>query len=109
MTNLTSQTLATPNFPPVKMLAIYDGGKTNWMEQCAIHKVVVADQSLTCFAPGNFLLGGRALGREDIFTYGLEILEGCWRAYNATPTGIAPEGIKCLGLTSHSSVAMGKR
>jgi hypothetical protein len=92
MTNLTSQTLATPDFPPVKMLAIYDGEKTNWMEQCAVY-LFLADPSLTCFAPGNFMLGGRALGRADVFTYGLEILEGCWRAYNATPTGIAPEGI----------------
>jgi len=54
------------------------------------------------------MLGGRALGREDIFTYGLEILEGCWRAYNATRTGIAPEGINGFGQASYSSMAMGE-
>jgi len=54
--------------------------------------------SLTCFAPGNFLLGGRVLGRQDIFEYGLEVLEGCWHAYNATPAGIAPEGFQSLHL-----------
>jgi len=54
--------------------------------------------SLTCFAPGNFLLGGRVLGRQDIFDYGLEVLEGCWHGYNATPAGIAPEGFPSLHL-----------
>jgi mannosyl-oligosaccharide alpha-1,2-mannosidase len=71
--------------------------------------VDIAEHSLTCFAPGNFLLGGRALNREDIFTYGLDILEGCWRAYNATPAGIAPEGLKYVGRASDSSVAMEKQ
>lgn len=47
--------------------------------------------SLTCFAPGNFLLGGRALNREDIFQFGLDVLEGCWHTYKVTPNGISPE------------------
>jgi len=47
--------------------------------------------SLTCFAPGNFMLGARAIGRNDIFKFGLDILEGCWHSYDASPTGIAPE------------------
>lgn len=47
--------------------------------------------SLTCFAPGNFLLGARAVNRDDIFQFGLDLLEGCWHAYNVTPTGISPE------------------
>jgi len=38
------------------------------------------------------MLGGRALNRSDIFDFGLELLEGCWHMYNATPTGISPEG-----------------
>ena len=38
-------------------------------------------------------MGGRALGRDDIFQFGLDVLEACWHAYNATPTGIAPESI----------------
>ena len=50
-----------------------------------------SDHSLTCFAPGNFLLGARALKRDDIFQFGLDILEGCWHSYNVTPTGISPE------------------
>jgi hypothetical protein len=51
------------------------------------------DDSLTCFAPGNFLLGGRVLERDDIFEFGLQTMEGCWHAYNVTPTGISPESI----------------
>lgn len=47
--------------------------------------------SLTCFAPGNILLGARMLKREDIFRFGLDLMEGCWHSYNATPTGISPE------------------
>jgi hypothetical protein len=39
------------------------------------------------------MLGGRALGREDIFQFGLDLMEGCWHAYNATPSGIAPERV----------------
>ena len=50
--------------------------------------------SLTCFAPGNFLLGAAALNRKDIFEFGIDILEGCWHSYNVTPTGISPEGLK---------------
>jgi mannosyl-oligosaccharide alpha-1,2-mannosidase len=38
------------------------------------------------------MLGGAALERSDIFEFGLDILEGCWHTYNATPTGIGPEG-----------------
>jgi len=39
------------------------------------------------------MLGGRALGRDDIFQFGLEVLEGCWHAYSVSPTGISPERI----------------
>ena len=51
----------------------------------------IADSSLTCFAPGNFLLGGKALNRDDIFQFGLNTVAGCHHAYNVTPAGIAPE------------------
>ena len=52
--------------------------------------------SLTCFAPGSFMLGGRALNRSDIFQFGLDLLEGCWHLYNVSPTGISPEGLNPL-------------
>jgi len=64
--------------------------------------------SLTCFAPGNFLLGSRALNRDDIFQFGLDVLEGCWHAYNATPTGIAPEGVIFITFDSDYSLEMEK-
>lgn len=37
------------------------------------------------------MLGGRALSRPDIFQFGLDVLEGCWHAYNVTATGVGPE------------------
>ena len=64
--------------------------------------------SLTCFAPGNFLLGSRALNRPDIFQFGLDIMDGCWHAYNATPTGIAPESVLFIPFVSDYSLGMEK-
>jgi len=77
--NLSSWSSPTPVHPSYRYLAVHDGQKKNEMAH------------LTCFAPGNFLLGARALDRKDIFQFGLDILEGCWHAYNVTPTGICPE------------------
>ena len=37
------------------------------------------------------MLGARVLKRNDIFQFGLDILEGCWHSYNVTPTGISAE------------------
>lgn len=88
---LSSWSLPTANNPSYRYLATHDGRKKNEMGQYT-RTISFADVfSLTCFAPGNFLLGGRALNREDIFQFGLDILEGCWHAYDVTPTGISPE------------------
>jgi mannosyl-oligosaccharide alpha-1,2-mannosidase len=46
---------------------------------------------LACFAPGNVLLGGRYLGREDLVALGLGLLDGCHHAYDSTPLKIGPE------------------
>ena len=92
METMTSRSLPTDKYPSYNYLATFvDGSKTNRMEQYCPVREKSFDQSLACFAPGNFLLGGRALNRTDIFQFGLSILEGCWHAYNATPAGIAPE------------------
>ena len=76
--------------PSYRYLAIHDRRKKNEMGQ--YYAFLILLMSLTCFAPGNFLLGARALERDDIFQFGLDILEGCWHTYNVTPTGIGPEG-----------------
>lgn len=66
-----------------------DGKRTRWDSMHSPRDK--SNYSLTCFAPGNFMLGARALRRNDIFQFGLDILEGCWNSYNATPTGVSPE------------------
>ncbi|TID23748.1 glycoside hydrolase family protein [Venturia nashicola] len=46
---------------------------------------------LACFAPGNLLLGGRHLHRDDLIILGKALLEGCRNSYATTATGIGPE------------------
>lgn len=45
---------------------------------------------LTCYAPGNLILGGKYLGRNDLIDFGLEVLKTCHATY-ITPTSIGPE------------------
>jgi mannosyl-oligosaccharide alpha-1,2-mannosidase len=54
------------------------------------------------------MLGGRALGRGDIFQFGLEIMEGCWHAYNTTPSGISPERIAHTDILADSRLEVEK-
>ncbi|KAH6716832.1 mannosyl-oligosaccharide 1,2-alpha-mannosidase IC [Leptodontidium sp. MPI-SDFR-AT-0119] len=44
----------------------------------------------TCFAGGNFLLGGAYLERQDIKDAGLALTNSCHQAYNTTVTGLGP-------------------
>lgn len=46
---------------------------------------------LTCFAGGNFLLGGKILNRPDIIQLGLDVVDTCHHTYISTATGIGPE------------------
>jgi mannosyl-oligosaccharide alpha-1,2-mannosidase len=46
---------------------------------------------LGCFAPGNWILGGRILENTGIFGYGLRLAAGCMHTYTSTVTGIGPE------------------
>lgn len=52
---------------------------------------VNSSEHLTCFAGGNFLLGGSVLGRQDYIDFGLALVDGCHDTYNSTLTGIGPE------------------
>jgi mannosyl-oligosaccharide alpha-1,2-mannosidase len=47
---------------------------------------------LECFVGGNWLLGGKLLGNDDIFNYGLDLAESCIHTYTASATGVGPEG-----------------
>ncbi|KAG4412294.1 hypothetical protein IFR04_014573 [Cadophora malorum] len=44
----------------------------------------------TCFAGGNFLLGGAYLGRQDMKDAGIALTDSCHQAYNTTLTGLGP-------------------
>ncbi|MBW0487619.1 hypothetical protein O181_027334, partial [Austropuccinia psidii MF-1] len=46
---------------------------------------------LSCFAPGNWMLGGRLLDNDAIFDFGLGLAETCYASYNATATGLGPD------------------
>ena len=53
--------------------------------------LVFESQHLTCFDGGNFLLGGKVLGRQDYIDFGLALVNGCHDTYVSTLTGIGPE------------------
>lgn len=46
---------------------------------------------LTCFAAGNFILGGKYLNRQDIIQLGLDLVDTCHHTYITSTTGIGPE------------------
>ncbi|PWW71718.1 Glycoside Hydrolase Family 47 protein [Tuber magnatum] len=46
---------------------------------------------LACFAGGNFILGGKYLGRRDFVQFGLDVVDGCHETYVSTITRIGPE------------------
>jgi len=66
--------------PDITFLAAYDDKKLDY-----------TSQHLTCFDGGNFILGGEALGRQDIIDFGLALVDGCHDTYISTVTGIGPE------------------
>ena len=48
---------------------------------------------LAFFAPGNLMLGGSLLERQDLLTLGKALLEGCRHIYHSTASGVGPEVI----------------
>ncbi|KXT13972.1 hypothetical protein AC579_8837 [Pseudocercospora musae] len=49
-------------------------------------------EHLTCFAGGMFAMGGKLFGMPEHVEIGRKLTDGCIWAYNATTTGIMPEG-----------------
>ena len=47
---------------------------------------------LACFAGGNWILGGLVLQDQTFIELGLDLVDSCFETYNATVTGIGPEG-----------------
>lgn len=44
----------------------------------------------TCFAGGNFLLGGAYLNRQDFIDLGLAVTDSCHALFNSTTSGLNP-------------------
>jgi len=51
-----------------------------------------AEDSFTCFAGGNFLLGARLLDLPQLLDLGVAVTDGCHWTYNTTVTGLEPIG-----------------
>jgi mannosyl-oligosaccharide alpha-1,2-mannosidase len=51
----------------------------------------------SCFAGGNFLLGGSYLDRSDFIELGLAFADSCHRLYNTTDSGLNPLSIAWFG------------
>ena len=52
---------------------------------------------LECFHAGNWILGGRVHGDEQIVQYGLELADACYNTYATTAAGICPEVFAYIG------------
>jgi mannosyl-oligosaccharide alpha-1,2-mannosidase len=48
-------------------------------------------ESLSCFAGGNFILGGMATNNQTLVNYGLSIADAAGAIYNPTQTGLGGE------------------
>ncbi|KAG0143970.1 hypothetical protein CROQUDRAFT_724232 [Cronartium quercuum f. sp. fusiforme G11] len=46
---------------------------------------------LACFAPGNWMLGGKLRNNATVFDLGLQMAQTCYDSYNSTKTGLGPE------------------
>lgn len=53
-------------------------------------KPIYTMDDYSCFAGGNFLLGGAYLGRKDFEKIGLALTDTCHRLYNTTTSGLNP-------------------
>lgn len=51
----------------------------------------------SCFAGGNFLLGGAYLGRSDFIDLGLSVADSCNRLFNTSASGLNPLSIAWYG------------
>ncbi|BFZ62999.1 hypothetical protein YB2330_004111 [Saitoella coloradoensis] len=56
-------------------------------------------EHLACFAGGNFVLGGKALGNQEYIDAGLELIEGCRWVYEQTSTKLGPEAWRWIATT----------
>lgn len=66
-------------------------------------KLTYTMDDYSCFAGGNFLLGGAYLGRKDFEKAGLALADSCHRLYNTTASGLNPLAIAWYGPENKAS------
>jgi mannosyl-oligosaccharide alpha-1,2-mannosidase len=72
----------------------------NWLyaaDRTNAGKIAYIYSHLACFQGGNWILGGRLIGDEEIVKYGLELADTCYNTYASSPTGIGPEVFAYMG------------
>jgi mannosyl-oligosaccharide alpha-1,2-mannosidase len=67
-------------FPDLTFLSSLDvNGSLEWTQD-----------DFSCFAGGNFLLGGKLLDMPQLIDLGVAVTDGCHQTYNTTLTGLGP-------------------
>ena len=84
---ITAHLLAKPMTPSSADILFPLTSKANQPHPASVPQM----QHLACFAGGMFALGSRLFSRPADLDTARQLTQGCIWAYNATPTGIAPE------------------
>ncbi|KAL9940050.1 hypothetical protein V8E36_000755 [Tilletia maclaganii] len=64
---------------------------TFYLSDLEAHDILPQYSHLACFAPGNILLGAKALANDALLQWGLKLAQSCIDTYRATPSAIGPE------------------
>ncbi|KXS95219.1 hypothetical protein AC578_1865 [Pseudocercospora eumusae] len=68
----------------------------NYTDEKYYERRLSKGEHLTCFAGGMFAMGGKLFDLPEHVELGRKLTDGCIWAYNATTTGIMPEGFIAL-------------
>ncbi|CAD6893830.1 unnamed protein product [Tilletia controversa] len=55
-------------------------------------KIIPESGHLQAYISGNWMLGAKMIGNDEIFQWGLKLAKSYYHTYNATASGIGPEG-----------------
>lgn len=86
--------------PDLTFLAAYNNQSVNYNSQhcksmpvsfCLHYIILIKENTVACFAGGNFIQGGLTLGKKEYIDFGLSLVDGCHSTYIGTPTSIGPE------------------
>ncbi|SMR60398.1 unnamed protein product [Zymoseptoria tritici ST99CH_1E4] len=68
----------------------------NYTTELPYDELTPKNEHLTCFAGGMLAMGGRIFNEPSHIELGRKVTEGCVWGYNATQTGIMPEGLHVM-------------